>query len=94
MADLMIDFASLERVRRDLVEVEGLLRGPCRGMSELPADAAGHDDLRSRLRDFGDAWDFGIGRLAQFSGAAADALSSIQKTFTELEDELAAAFDQ
>jgi hypothetical protein len=93
MADLCIDFDVLERVRGNLADVEDLLKGPCRGMADLPADAAGHDDLRSRLREFGDEWDYGIGKLGEFSGGAADALATIRDTFRQLDDELAAVFD-
>lgn len=93
MADLCIDFDALERVRSKLADVEDLLKGPCKGMSDLPAEAAGHDDLRSRLRDFGDEWDYGIGKLGEFSGGAVDALATIKATFQELDTELAKAFD-
>lgn len=94
MADLLINFDALDRVRKSLLDVEDLLKGPCAGMKDLPSDAAGHDDLRSKLRDFGDEWDYGIGKLGEFSGGAADALASIRDTFTELDTELAQAFDQ
>lgn len=93
MADLCIDFDALERVRAKLADVEDLLKGPCKGMADLPADAAGHDDLRSRLRDFGDEWDYGIGKLGEFSGGAVSALETIKATFQELDGELAKAFD-
>lgn len=94
MADLCIDFDALQRVRTHLDDVSDLLKGPCKGMADLPADAAGHDDLRSKLRDFGDEWDFGIGKLAEFSGGAAEALTTITDTFQQLDSELAKAFEQ
>ena len=81
MANLCIDFDALERVRANLADVEDLLKGPCRGMADLPSDAAGHDDLRTKLRDFGDEWDYGIGKLGDFTGGAADALTTIKDTF-------------
>jgi len=94
MADLCIDFDVLDRVRRNLVDVEDLLKGPCKGMADLPSDAAGHDDLSSKLREFGDEWDYGIGKLGDFSGGAADALTTICSTFRDLDDELGKVFDQ
>jgi hypothetical protein len=60
VGDLCIDFDALRRTRGNLAQVESLLRGPCSGMADLPADAAGHEVLRSRLRDFADEWDYGI----------------------------------
>ena len=93
MADLCIDFDTLERVRANLADVEDLLKGPCKGMADLPADAAGHDDLRSKLREFGDEWDYGIGKLGDFSGGAADALKTIKDTFQDLDRELAKSFE-
>lgn len=94
MGDLFIDFSTLRRVRTDLNDVETLLAGPCRGMAELPAEAAGHAQLRDRLREFGDEWDYGIGKLGEFSKGAAEALDHIEKTFTELDGELAKSFDE
>ena len=94
MADLFIDFDALDRVRTNLKGVEDLLKGPCKGMADLPSDAAGHDDLRDKLRDFGDEWDYGIGKLGDFSGGAADALTSIRDTFSSLDDELGKSFEQ
>lgn len=93
MADLCIDFDALERVRTNLTNVEDLLKGPCKGMADLPSDAAGHDDLRSRLREFGDEWDYGIGKLGDFSGGAADALNTIKETFQALDTELSKSFE-
>lgn len=94
MGDLFIDFSTLRRVRADLDDVESLLSGPCRGMADLPADAAGHERLRTRLRDFGDEWDYGISKLGEFSKGAAEALDHIEKTFTELDQELSKSFDE
>ncbi len=94
MGDLFIDFSTLRRVRRDLDDVESLLSGPCRGMAELPADAAGHAQLRDRLREFGDEWDYGIAKLGDFSKGAAEALDHIETTFTELDQELSKSFDE
>lgn len=62
-------------------------------MADLPSDAAGHDDLRSKLREFGDEWDYGIGKLGDFSGGAADALKTIKDTFQDLDSELAKSFE-
>lgn len=94
MADLCIDFDGLESLRKNLRDVENLLKGPCKGMADIPADAAGHHDLTSKLRDFGDEWDYGIGKLGDFSGGAVDALTSIEDTFGKLDTELAKVFDQ
>ena len=91
MADLCIDFDALNRTRGNLADVESLLRGPCSGMADLPAEAAGHEVLRERLHDFGDEWDYGIGKLGEFSSGVVDALTSIESTFRQLDTELAEA---
>jgi len=93
VADLIIDFGALERTRGSLNDVTDLLTGPCKGMASLPADAAGNADLTAKLRDFGDEWEYGIHKLAEFSSGVGDVLRDTVATFRDLEDQLAAAFD-
>ncbi|MGH3383079.1 MAG: hypothetical protein ACRDO1_00730 [Nocardioidaceae bacterium] len=92
MADIYIDFAALERTKSNLGDVEDLLSGPCKGMADLPTEAAGHEDLISKLRDFGGEWDYGIGKLGEFSGGAVDALKTIGDAFLELDKQLTDSF--
>jgi hypothetical protein len=94
MADIYIDMGALATTKANLGNVEDLLRGPCHGMADLPSEAAGHADLESALEDFGSDWDYGIGKLGEFSGAAVDALGAIGDAFTELDEQLRASFDQ
>lgn len=94
MTDLFIDFDALRRTRKNLADVRDLLQGPCNKMGDLPSDAAGNPDLKKRLREFGDSWDYGIGKLADFGGACVDALKSIDETFTQLDEELGKALTE
>jgi hypothetical protein len=92
VADIYIDMGALDRTRDNLSNVEDLLRGPCRTMASLPCEAAGQPVLRDRLSEFGDEWDYGIGKLGDFSGAAVDALATIKDAFLELDAQLADSF--
>jgi hypothetical protein len=94
MADIYIDMGALATTKGNLSDVEDLLRGPCHGMAALPCEAAGHGDLESALGDFGSDWDYGIGKLGEFSGAAVEALGTIADAFNELDEQLRASFDQ
>lgn len=94
MADLFIDFDALRRTRTNLADVRDLLNGPCNQMADLPVDAAGNEDLKKKLREFGDSWDYGIGKLGEFGGACVDALASIDQTFTDLDNELGKALTE
>lgn len=94
MADLYIDGEALAATKSNLSDIEDLLKGPCNKMSDLPVEAAGHEELKGRLNEFGDQWDYGIGKLGDFSGACVDALTTIGDTFSGLDDELAKCFDQ
>ena len=94
MADLYVDFGALERSRATIADIEDLLGRSCRAMRDLPAEAAGVERLVSKLRDFGDEWDYGIGKLGEFSGSCGDALQAAVKAFTELDEELARSFDK
>jgi hypothetical protein len=69
-------------------DVHDLLTGPCNQMADLPTEAAGNEDLKNKLGEFGDSWDYGIGKLADVGGACVDALKSIDDTFTGLDEEL------
>jgi hypothetical protein len=91
MADLYIDFAALQRTRQSLAHIEDTLGQSCARMRDFPADAAGHPDLTDKLRRFGDEWEYGIGKLGQFSGGCREALDAMQKTFADLDRQLAAA---
>ena len=93
MADLIIDFGALERTRGNLNDVTDLLTGPCKGMADLPASAAGDATLTAKLQDFGDEWEYGIHKLAEFSSGIGAVLRDTVSTFRDLDDELAAAFE-
>ena len=94
MADLYIDGEALSATKSNMSDIEDLLKGPCNKMSGLPTEAAGHEELKSKLNEFGDQWDYGIGKLGDFSGACVDALTTIGDTFSGLDEELAKCFDQ
>jgi len=94
VADLYIDGAVLARTRDRLRSVEDLLTRPCREMSALPSEAVAQETLRAKLRDFGDEWSYGIGKLGEFSAAASEALNQVEQAFRGTDDELAAALDK
>ncbi len=94
MADLFIDAAALARTQDRLRAVEDLLTRPSREMGALPSEAVGQEILRSKLRDFGDEWSYGIGKLGEFSVGAAEAIAQVQEAFRSLDDELKATLDQ
>jgi hypothetical protein len=85
---------TLRRTRSSLTRITELLDEPCRAMRNLPSQAASNDDLRSKLDEFGSEWEYGIKKLGEFAGAGADALTTIERTFDELEEELVQAFPQ
>ncbi len=91
MVDLFIDLSALARTRGDLLDISDLMKSPLSTMSDLASSATSHDRLRGRLRDFGDEWDYGIGKLSDYSGSAAEALQKIGDTFEGLDEELRSA---
>lgn len=92
--DLYVDFDALDRSRRTIEDVSDVLRRACSAMRDLPADAAGQEVLRRRLREFGDEWDYGIDQLGKFSKGCGEALRSAVDTFRDLDAELAAALEK
>lgn len=94
MPDLYIDGAVLARTRDRLRSIENLLTRPCREMAALPSEAVAQECLRVRLREFGDEWSYGIGKLGEFSAAASEALNQVERAFHEVEDKLAAMLDE
>lgn len=89
MADLHIDMAALRRTQSQLSRITDLLDSPRRAMSGLPSDAASNAELRSKLDEFSSEWEYGIGKLGEFSQAGAEALAKIEETFSDLDNELA-----
>lgn len=94
MADLYIDMDALRRTRTDLDRMRSLLGEPVAFMAEQAGAVTGIDVLRSSLRAFGDEWDYGIKKLADYSGGVGEALTEIERTFTELDEQLAATFEE
>ena len=94
MADLYIDGAVLARTRDQLRSIEDLLTHPCREMGALLSEAVAQDALRARLREFGDEWSYGIGKLGEFSAVASEALGQVEQAFRNVDDQLAAALHQ
>lgn len=89
MADLFIDLGALQRTRTSLDHVGGLMRDPLATMTSRAGATTDIGVLRSKLQDFGDTWDYGIGQLAKYTGASSDALDQIAKTFTDADQQLA-----
>lgn len=94
MADLFVDTALLRRAQQDLDRIEPLLRAPTEGMADLAGSATEVARLREALRTFGDEWDYGISKMASYTGGLAEALQTIRDTFDEAERQLSGAFDQ
>lgn len=89
MSDLYIDGEMLDRVRSNLKNIDDLLGKPVRAMEDIDAKAMGAADLERRMDEFGDEWAYGIGQLRKFSKGAAKTLDTIEKTFTDLDLDLA-----
>jgi hypothetical protein len=63
-------------------------------MAALPSEAVAQECLRARLREFGDEWSYGIGKLGEFSAAASEALNHVGQAFHDVDNELATALDE
>lgn len=84
----------LSRVRANLASVTDLLTGPARRMAEVDGRAMGVAELEQRMDEFGEEWEYGIGKLGEFSDSAVDALDQISQAFEEADDNLANALNE
>lgn len=89
MSDLYIDGEMLNQVRRNLRHIDGLLGKPIHAMADIDAKAMGASSLERRMEEFGDEWSYGIKQLGKFSKGAAKALDKIEKSFEQLDLDLA-----
>ncbi|MEV7884230.1 hypothetical protein ACWD3I_37355 [Streptomyces sp. NPDC002817] len=89
MSDLYIDGEMLNRVRHDLRHIDELFSKPIRAMADIDAKAMGASQLEQRMEDFGEEWSYGIKQLRKFSKGAAKTLDTIEKTFDQLDLNLA-----
>jgi hypothetical protein len=95
MSDLYIDGAMLARVRQNLAGIRHLLDRPRREIAKVDGWAVrGVRDLERRMNEFGHEWSYVIGKLADFSDSAVEALDTIEKTFTDAEKQLTDALNQ
>jgi hypothetical protein len=94
MADLYIDMDGLARTRDNLDRIGDLMKDPVGRMSDEAGDATSIDELRSKMQDFGDEWDYGIGRLTKYTKGVGEALEQIRKTFSDLDQQLADLFTE
>lgn len=92
MADLYVDGAALARARADLTHIHDILSRPGRELESLDATAVGVAGLSARLAEFGDEWAYGIKQLGKFAGAAAQALTDIERSFAEVDNALGQVF--
>lgn len=89
--DLSLDYEALRATRDTIRDISQLLRSTCDAMADVNGAAMGVRALTSRLDEFGDEWDYGIGQLSDFSEAAADAIDDTLRAFQELDEGRAAA---
>ncbi|MBE8477028.1 hypothetical protein [Streptomyces justiciae] len=94
MSDLYIDGEMLNRVRHNLRHIDELFSKPIHAMAEIDAKAMGASQLERRMEEFGDEWSYGIKQLRKFSKGAVKTLDTIEKTFDQLDLDLAAALSK
>jgi hypothetical protein len=92
--DLFIDFDVLSRAQRDMEGISDLLRRPVDAMRGSAGRATGHERLRSRLQEFGEEWDYGIGQLGKYADGCSAALGNVRAQFEKLDAELCKAFEE
>lgn len=90
MTDLHLDFDGLRDVVSDAQALAAQL-ADARSIAEATAQATGHDDLASRVRDFGSAWDVNRERLRGGLQHVGDYLDAVVDTFGDLDERLTAA---
>jgi hypothetical protein len=93
-SDLYIDGEMLDRVKRNLRDITDILENPMEKIQDVGASDAGVDELSDRLGEFGDEWDYGIGKINDYAGAAADTIQTVQEGFADLDLSLAEALRQ
>ena len=94
MADLYIDGQVLNAVRADLRNVRELAQRPGREMAQIDSSAVGSPALVARMDEFGQEWSYGISKIADFSGSAADALDRLEQAFAEADKSLTDALNK
>lgn len=94
MSDLYIDGEMLDRVRYNLGHIDDLFGKPIQAMADIDAKAMGASQLERRMEEFGEEWEYGIKQLRKFSKGAAKTLDTIEKTFTQLDLDLAEALSK
>ncbi|MGP4113866.1 hypothetical protein ACTWP5_23520 [Streptomyces sp. 4N509B] len=90
-SDLYIDGEMLARVRQNLRHITDILEDPMEKIREVGAEDAGVDELSDRLGEFGEEWDYGIGKINEYAGGAADTLQNVEQAFDDLDLSLAQA---
>ncbi|MDT0266691.1 hypothetical protein RM844_10340 [Streptomyces sp. DSM 44915] len=93
-SDVYLDYDQLSTNRDNIRNIANLLRGPCQSMANVNGAEMGVHRLERKMDDFGDEWEYGIGKLAEFSDAAADALDEVLAGFREVDEELSRAFQE
>ncbi|UED86589.1 hypothetical protein [Streptomyces profundus] len=93
-SDLYLDYELLGANRDNIRNIANLLEGPCRSMAHVNGSDMGVERLEQRMDDFGDEWEYGIGKLAEFSDAAATCLDEVLNGFRDIDEELSRAFQE
>jgi hypothetical protein len=91
VCDLYIDYDMLERTRSNLANITGILESPTDEIAYWGTGSAGVEDLSDRLGEFDDEWDYGIEKIREFAGNAAEMLGNLIQAWQEFDLDLAAA---
>lgn len=91
MCDLYIDYDMLERTQSNLANITTILENPTDEVSYWGTDSAGVQELSDRLGEFDDEWDYGIEKIREYAGNAAEMLGNLIDAWREFDLDLAKA---
>jgi uncharacterized protein YukE len=92
MPDLKLDLALLQQLKEDLKAIEKEFKD-ADDFSDDVADATGHDDLGSHVRDFAHKWNDKRKSMTEAVEDLYKSIEAISDGFTQVDDGLAKALE-
>ena len=93
MADLKITDGILDELESGLKSIIDQLRDSTQFSDDI-GDLVGHDDLAGKVHQFGSKWSVHRGKMIDGTTGIHDAVAMIDKTFGDVDKQLAQAFDE
>jgi len=83
-----VDLGEMNKLVTTLGQAKDRMTAATRSLAESAAKDLGSADIDKAGSDFQDRWEYGIGKVADFTGSVVEALTKTKNIYAEMEDKV------